>query len=173
MLRPLAATDARALYAIFSDPTVVRYWSAEPWTDISMADTAIARALEAYRDETELRFAIELAGSREVIGTVALHHFYNQYNRCELGYAIASGHWGNGYASEAIEAVLDHGFNEVGINRVEADIDPRNDASAHVLEKLGFRKEGFMPQRWRVHGEYADTVFYGLLRDYWNERKAS
>jgi len=173
MLRPLAATDARALYAIFSDPTVVRYWSAEPWTDISMAETAIARALEAYRDETELRFAIELAGSREVIGTVALHHFYNQYNRCELGYAIASGHWGNGYASEAIEAVLDHGFNEVGINRVEADIDPRNDASAHVLEKLGFRKEGFMPQRWRVHGEYADTVFYGLLRDYWNDRKAS
>ena len=61
MLRPLAATDARALYPIFSDPAVVRYWSAEPWTDISMADTAIARALEAYRDETELRFAIELS----------------------------------------------------------------------------------------------------------------
>ena len=173
MLRPLATTDAQALYAIFSDPAVVRYWSAEPWTDISFADTAIARALEAYRDETELRFAIELAATREVIGTVALHHFFNQNNRCELGYAIASRHWGQGYASEALEAVLGHGFAEVGLNRIEADIDPRNEASGRVLEKLGFRKEGFMPQRWRVHGEYADTAFYGLLRDYWVQRKAA
>ena len=137
MLRPLATTDAQALYAIFSDPAVVRYWSAEPWTDISFADTAIARALEAYRDETELRFAIELAATREVIGTVALHHFFNQNNRCELGYAIASRHWGQGYASEALEAVLGHGFAEVGLNRIEADIDPRNEASGRVLEKIG------------------------------------
>lgn len=171
ILRPLATSDADALYTVFSDPAVVRYWSAEPWTDISFAHTAIARALEAYRDETELRFAIELVSNRQLIGTVALHHFFNQNNRCELGYALGSRHWGQGYASEALNAALEHGFREVGLNRIEADIDPRNEASGRVLEKLGFRREGFMPQRWLVHGEYADTAFYGLLRDYWNERK--
>lgn len=173
VLRPLAVSDAPALYTVFSDPTVVRYWSAEPWTDISFAEAAIARALEAYRDEAELRFAIELAASGELIGTVALHHFFNQNKRCELGYALASAHWGRGYACEALEAALEHGFREVGLNRVEADIDPRNEASGRVLEKLGFRKEGYMPQRWLVHGEYADTVNYGLLRAYWNERSAA
>jgi RimJ/RimL family protein N-acetyltransferase len=173
VLRPLSASDAPALYTVFSDPAVVRYWSAEPWTDISFAETAIARALEAYRDESELRFAIELASTCELIGTVALHHFFNQNKRCELGYAIASRHWGQGYASEAVRAALDHGFREVGLNRIEADIDPRNAASGHVLEKLGFRKEGFMPQRWLVHGEYADTAFYGLLRSYWEAGEGS
>lgn len=171
MLRPLAASDAPALYAVFSDPAVVRYWSAESWTDISSADAAIARALEAYRDETELRFAIELAGTCELIGTVALHHFFNQNKRCEIGYALGSRHWGQGYASEALHAALDHGFREVGLNRVEADIDPRNEASARLLEKLGFRREGFMPQRWLVHGEYADTAFYGLLRRDWEGQR--
>lgn len=170
MLRPLAASDAPALYAIFSDPAVVRYWSSEPWTDISFAEAAIARALEAYRDETELRFAIEVAATRELIGTVALHHFFNQNNRCELGYALGSRHWGQGYASEALVAALDHGFSAMGLNRIEADIDPRNAASARLLEKLGFRKEGLMPQRWLVHGEYADTAYYGLLRSYWDLR---
>lgn len=171
VLRPLTPADAPALYKIFGDPAVVRYWSAEPWTDISFAESAIARALEAYRDETELRFAVELVRGRTLVGTVNLHHFFNQNRRCELGYAIASEHWGKGYASEAIEAALEHGFREVGLNRVEADIDPRNAPSARVLEKLGFRKEGFMPQRWLVHGEYADTAFYGLLRSYWDERR--
>jgi RimJ/RimL family protein N-acetyltransferase len=171
VLRPLKTEDAAGLFAIFSDPAVVRFWSTEAWTDISFAETAIARAQEGYRDETDIHFAVELVRGGQLIGTVKLHHFFNQNNRCELGYAIASAHWGQGYASEAIGAALEHGFREVGLNRVEADIDPRNEASARVLEKLGFRKEGYMPQRWLVHGQYADTVNYGLLRSYWEERK--
>lgn len=170
VLRPLTQQDAPALFAIYSDPAVVRYWSAEPWTDISFAEAAIARALECYRDETDIRFAVELAETGELIGTVNLHHFFNQNRRCELGYALGSAHWGKGYATEAITAALDHGFRAVDLNRIEADIDPRNRPSAKVLEKLGFRKEGHMPQRWLVHGEFADTDFYGLLRSYWDER---
>jgi ribosomal-protein-alanine N-acetyltransferase len=59
------------------------------------------------------------------------------------------------------------------MNRIEADIDPRNDASARLLERLGFRKEGTMPERWFVHGEFADTAFYGLLKRYWDQRAPS
>jgi ribosomal-protein-alanine N-acetyltransferase len=173
VLRPLKSADAAALFAIFSDPAVVRFWSTEAWTDISSAETAIAKAQECYRDETDIRFGVELVRGGQLIGTVNLHHFFNQNKRCELGYAIASAHWGQGYASEALEAALEHGFREVGLNRIEADIDPRNEASGRVLEKLGFRKEGVMPQRWLVHGVYADTVNYGLLRSYWDERKAA
>ena len=58
------------------------------------------------------------------------------------------------------------------MNRIEADIYPRHDASARLLERLGFRQEGYLPERWFVHGEFADTAFYGLLRRYWDERAA-
>ncbi|MFN3792423.1 GNAT family N-acetyltransferase [Massilia sp.] len=169
-LRPMTMRDAADLFAVFSDPAVVRYWSAEPWTSISFAENAIARALDGYRDQSEVRFGIELAETGLLIGTVNLHHFFPQNRRCELGYALGSPHWGKGYATEALEVALDYGFHELRLNRVEADIDPRNGASAAVLERLGFRKEGYMPERWFVHGQMADTVNYGLLRSYWDAR---
>lgn len=169
-LRPMTMEDAADLFAVFSDPAVVRYWSAEPWTSITFAESAIARALEGYRDQSEVRFGIELAETGLLIGTVNLHHVFPQNRRCELGYALGSAHWGKGYATEALEVALDYGFHELRLNRVEADIDPRNVASAGVLERLGFRKEGYMPERWFVHGQMADTVNYGLLRSYWDAR---
>jgi RimJ/RimL family protein N-acetyltransferase len=167
-LRWMDERDTDAHYAVFSDPAVTRYWSSEPWTDIGFAVRAIARIGAAYADGSELRFALERLDTGEMIGNCALHHFVEASRRCELGYAVGSAHWGKGYVSEALRALLAYGFVTLDLNRVEADIDPRNDASARVLEKLGFRREGFMPERWIVHGEAADTVNYGLLRRYWN-----
>lgn len=167
-LRPLTMMDAADLYAVFSDPAVVRYWSAEPWTSIASAEAAIGQALDAYREQSEVRFGIELAETGALIGTVGLHHIFPQNRRCEIGYALGSPHWGKGYATEALGAALDYGFHELRLNRVEADIDPRNVASGSVLERMGFRKEGYMPERWFVHGEMADTINYGLLRSYWD-----
>jgi RimJ/RimL family protein N-acetyltransferase len=168
-LRWLDERDTAAQFAIFSDPQVTRYWSGAPWSEMAQAEALMAATLDDYRDGTALRLGIVVAATGEMIGNVNLHHFYDQNRRCELGYALASAHWGKGYAVEALRAALDHGFRELDLNRVEADIDPRNEASARVLERLGFRKEGYMPERWIVHGEMADTVFYGLLKKYWQE----
>ncbi len=172
VLRPMTMDDAADLFAVFSDPAVVRYWSAEPWTSISFAEQSIGRALENYREQSEVRFGIALRDTGSLIGTVNLHHVFPQNRRCEIGYALGSPHWGKGYATEALTAALDYGLYELHLNRIEADIDPRNAASAGVLERLGFRKEGYMPERWFVHGEMADTINYGLLRSYWDARTA-
>jgi ribosomal-protein-alanine N-acetyltransferase len=171
-LRPMDERDTAAHFAVFSDPEVTRYWSSEPWTDIAQAGQAIARIRAAYADGSELRLGIELRETGELIGNAALHHFVEPSRRCELGYAIGSRYWGKGYVSEALEALVGHGFEVLGLNRIEADIDPGNGASGRVLEKLGFRKEGYMPERWIVHGVAADTVNYGLLRRYWDEMQA-
>lgn len=168
ILRPLAPPDTADLFAIFSDPLAVRYWSSAPWQRLSEAEQAIDQAIACYRDQSALRFGVQFEG--RLIGTVNMHQFFPQNRRCELGYALHSAYWGRGLASEALTAALDHGFRELALNRVEADIDPRNDASARLLERLGFRREGFMPERWMVHGEVADTAFYGLLKRYWHER---
>jgi RimJ/RimL family protein N-acetyltransferase len=170
LLRWVLESDAAAQYDIFSDPEVVRYWSGEPWTSIEQSTRSLARDLAAYRDGTALRFVVELAGRPGMIGSVSLHHFFDQNHRCEIGYALARAHWGHGYAAEALHAVLDYGFRELDLNRIEADTDPRNLGSIRTLERLGFRKEGFMPQRWLVGGEYADTAFYGLLKSYWDAK---
>ncbi|MGJ7918605.1 GNAT family N-acetyltransferase [Massilia sp. LXY-6] len=167
LLRWMTEDDIAGHYAVFSDPVVTRYWSGEPWTDIEQARQAIAATMAAYADGSGLRLAIVLRDSAELIGNVTLHHFFEQNRRCEIGYALASKHSGQGHATEALRAVIQYGFDTLDLNRIEADIDPRNAASARVLEKLGFRKEGYMPERWIVSGEFADTVNYGLLRRYW------
>ncbi len=152
---------------------MVRYWSSSAWTDIAQAEAMIAEARQAYRDGGLARYAIALAGTNRLIGICNLRGFFEQNRRCELGYALGRAYWGQGFAAEALEALLDHAFHVLDINRIEADIDPRNEASARLLEKLGFRREGYMPERWIVHGEKADTAFYGLLRRYWDERTAN
>ena len=166
-LRWMDERDVEGHYAVFSDPVVARYWSSEPWNDIEQARQAIASTVAAYADGSGLRLGIVLRNSGELIGNASLHHFFEQNRRCEIGYALASKHWNQGYASEALRALIQYGFDALDLNRIEADIDPRNAASARVLEKLGFRKEGYMPERWIVFGEFADTVNYGLLRRYW------
>jgi ribosomal-protein-alanine N-acetyltransferase len=171
-LRPLREGDGPALFAIFSDPEVTRYWSRSVWTDMAQAEDMLAAASEDYADGSGLRYGIVVTATSELVGVASLFAFHRDNRRCDLGYVLGSRHWGRGYASEALVPVLDHAFGALGMNRIEADIDPNNIASQRVLEKLAFRREGFMPERWIVHGEKADTAFYGLLKRYWDEREA-
>ena len=74
---------------------------------------------------------------------------------------------------EALGALLNYAFHTLNLNRLEADIDPRNHASAKILERLGFTREGHMRERWIVNGEVEDTWWYGLLRREWFERASA
>jgi RimJ/RimL family protein N-acetyltransferase len=166
-LRALVPADAAAMFAVFSDPEVVRYWSSTPWTEMETAHQFVASAEKDWLSGAGLRFGIEVAATGQLAGQVALHHFDQGNRRCEVGYALARQHWRKGYLTEALGAVLEHGFTALQLNRVEADIDPRNVASAKPLERLGFRQEGLLRERWIVGGEICDTSFYGLLLRDW------
>ncbi|HEX8788974.1 MAG TPA: GNAT family N-acetyltransferase [Telluria sp.] len=172
-LRWMNEDDAEACYAVRSDPQVARYLSRGPWTELAQARQAIEQTLANYASGAGLRLGIVLRDSGRLIGDACLYDFVDDSRRCDVGYVLGRAHWGQGYVSEALEALLGYGFDTLGLNRVEADIDPANAASGRVLEKLGFRREGYMPERWIVNGVPADTVFYGLLRRHWQERRAA
>jgi len=166
VLRPLRETDTDALFAIFSDVKVMRYWSTPPWIDHEPARAMIASDL-AQTTKDHLRLGIELASVEGLIGTCTLFSIITTCRRAEVGYGLAASAWGKGYMNEALHSLLDYGFGELNLNRVEADIDPRNEASARTLERLGFSKEGYLRERWIVGDEVSDTVLYGLLRREW------
>ena len=73
--------------------------------------------------------------------------------------------------SEALSCLIAYAFGELNLNRIEADIDPRNVPSAQILERLGFRREGHLRERWIVAGEVSDTALYGLLQREWSQRQ--
>ena len=169
-LRHLTAHDAAALFSIFSDAAVTRYWSTPPWQALAEADASIADSLASYAGNEHLRLAIALRDSDALIGVISLRRIDHANRRADIGYALAPAHWRAGYLSEAMEAFIDHAFGALDLNRIEADIDPRNEASARLLQKMAFRREGHMPERWIVAGEVCDTDFYGLLRRHWEAR---
>jgi len=166
VLRPLQETDADALFRIFSDEKVMRYWSTLPWTSHEPARAMIARD-QAQTSRDHLRLGIVLSQDERLIGTCTLFSINATCRRAEVGYGLGSFAWGRGYMNEALKALLDYGFRQLNLNRVEADIDPRNEASARTLERLGFTKEGYLRERWIVGDEVSDTALYGLLQREW------
>jgi ribosomal-protein-alanine N-acetyltransferase len=171
LLRPLCAADAPAIYAIRADPTVMRYASSPPLTSLDQAAAFIARENAGNAAGESLRLGLQRVEDDILIGTCLLFHINPQCRRAEIGYELRTDAWGRGYMHEALLALLRLGFSELALNRIEADIDPRNAASARSLERLGFSKEGHLRQRWIVNGEVSDSAFYGLLLRDWQAQQ--
>ncbi len=172
VLRPLTLADADvdALFAMRSDPIVQRYGSHAPWTDRQTAVAYIERDMRELADGSGVQLGLSRREDGAVIGTCTLFHLDAQSRRAECGYSLLPSAWSKGYASEAMTALLDWGFDALNLHRVEADIDPRNAASARVLERLGFQHEGHLRERWIVAGEISDSGLYGLLAREWKAR---
>lgn len=170
-LRPLQAGDAESLFAIFSDPAVMRFMNSGPWPSIEKAHQMITRDLLALSEGEYVRLGIELEQDGRLIGICNLFHFDWQCRRCETGYCMGREHWGHGYMQEAMRALIEYGFGQLDLNRIEADTDPRNAGSVRMLERLGFVREGLLRERWIVEGEVSDSAFYGLLRREWERSR--
>jgi len=166
-LRFLNDADLSAVYAIFSHPEVMRYWSYPPWNDTSQARQWLNDVYADYRAQNAFQLAIERQTDRALVGTCTIFQFQAASRRAEIGYALGRSYWGFGYMHEALQTLLRYAFETLDLNRLEADIDPRNLASAKTLERLGFQKEGFLRERWIVNGEISDTWLYGLLSRDW------
>jgi ribosomal-protein-alanine N-acetyltransferase len=162
-LREVRADDAAALYAVHSDPRVMRYWSFPAWTQLAQAEARVVHILgQRVRGEVFV-WAVADAGSDLLIGTIAAFSLDRVQARGEIGYSLHADWHGRGLAQEAMRAVLAWLVADFGLQRIEADIDPRNAASCRLVERLGFRREGLLRERWRVDGEVSDTALYGLL----------
>ena len=163
-LRWLNEQDVPALFAIFSDPAVVRYWSHAPFADIAAAEALLADIHRLTGEGTLYEWGIALSATDAVIGTCTLASIDRRHRRAEIGFALAAGAWGHGYAAEAVARLIEHAFETLDLHRLEADVDPRNAASLRLLERLGFVREGYLRERYHVNGEVQDSVLLGLLR---------
>ena len=169
-LRAHREDDLAAVFAVFSDPAVMRYWSRPPMRDTAEVAHLLADIRAHVAAGTLLQWAIARRADDLVIGHVSLFALHPAHERAELGYALGAAHWRQGLAREALALALDHAFGTLGLRRVEADVDPRNAASVALLERLGFRHEGTLRERWFVAGELQDSAMFGLLAHEWRAR---
>jgi [ribosomal protein S5]-alanine N-acetyltransferase len=162
-LRAMTAVDIPRLFAQFSDPKVMRYWSRGPLMHVDDARKMFEEIDRGVRAGQFLQWAIARQSDDLMIGSCALFAQNPAHRRSEIGFALSSAHWGHGYAQEALRLALEYAFTGLDLHRIEADVDPHNAASLRLLERIGFVREGLLRERWHVGGERQDSAIYGLL----------
>lgn len=171
-LRQLDYNDVPTVKEYLSDPDVVRYIEMSLDT-IEKAKGFVSWAMNGYFKGEDIRWGIELKESNVLIGDCGFGHINETKLPTEIGYMLDKKYWNNGYMSEALKGMLEYGFDVLKLHRVQGWVHPDNNASAHILEKQGFKYEGFLREyayMWHK-GCFTDVKMYALINsDYFSKR---
>jgi RimJ/RimL family protein N-acetyltransferase len=169
LLRPFVAEDFDAVFAMQSRPDVARYlyWDARSEDEVRAAlEKKVAGT--AIRSEGDAVFlAAVLMSTGELVGDMVLHLLSQEHSTAEIGFIVHPDHHGHGYATEAARPLLKLAFEDVQVHRVIGRVEPRNVASARVLEKLGMRQEAHLIENEFVKGEWQSELVYAMLDREW------
>lgn len=168
-LRRPSAQDLADLFEIHRDDAVNRYLPYVSWKIPDDGNAWFERAEKRFHDNTGLQMVMLENHSQRVIGSGVLFGFEIENEVAEIGYALGQAYWGKGYAIEAIQALIDYAFVVLGMRRLVAHVDVRNQASHQLLLKLGFTHEGVLREDSFMKGELTSANIYGLLRRDWEK----
>ncbi len=164
ILGRIVRSDADDVLRIKGDYAVTRYNGGQPYTERAQAIGLIERLDLGYDDKRAVAWGIALRNVGKVIGIVGYKSWIRPDYRAAIGYDLAQAYWGQGIMPEAVHTILGFGFAQMALNRVEADANIANRASIRVLQKVGFKSEGFQSEQYYEDGAFHDIALFGLLR---------
>jgi ribosomal-protein-alanine N-acetyltransferase len=174
ILRQPTTKDAEWYFGHFSRPEIV-WGGGEPGPkDMKAAREEFKEYLtDLYRRRRGFRWIITLRGEEKPIGTLGFYKWAPSASyQAEMGYDLQKEHWGKGIMTEAMNAVIDFGFERMGLNRIEVYIMPRNKRSIRLVKRLGFKREGLLRQRYfDEFGNFADDILFSMLKSDWEETR--
>ena len=163
-LRQIRTEDAVAVFGLFGDAEVTRYYDLDTFTEPLQAEELIERFQRRFDHRIGLRWGLALNETPDnLIGTCGYNLWVQPARRGLVGYDLARDHWRRGLMAEALAAVLTFGLTAMGLNRVEALTFPQNTASKSLLDKLGFQAEGLLREYEFIKGAPQDMAIYSLL----------
>ncbi len=168
VIRAVEERDISELLPVNQDDDVTRYLPYASWRSLDDGMAWLQRMRKVQASGTGVQLTVLEKGSGLAIGTSLLFRHDDASARAELGYVLGRRNWGRGLMHEALSAIISQAFGVCALRRMEAEVNPLNVASCRLLERLGFRSEGLLRQRWVAKGATYDTRFYGLLRDEWS-----
>lgn len=178
VLRLMTPDDVDAVYAYQSREDVCRYLLYEPRTyaQVTARVAEHARSDRLAVDGDYLQLALELRDTEDRPGQLIGDSYFTlasvEHLRGEIGWTMHPGHTGRGYATEAATAVLELAFATIGLHRVHAELDPRNDTSVAMCRRLGLRAEAYFVRDMWFKGDWADTGVHAILQEEWLSRSS-
>ena len=164
ILRPLRMSDAKDLFAYAHDPLVSRHVLWDTHESVWDSRQFLRGAIRQYRRGEPGSFAITLRESGRMIGTIGFMWVNVDYKSAEVGYSLSREYWNRGIMSEALRRVVAFGFEELRLNRIEAQHEVDNPASGRVMAHAGMQYEGRLRQRIKNKGRFVDVALYAILR---------
>ena len=169
-LRQVALSDTREILFLRSNEQVMHFIDREKTKTSEEAAAFLQTIIDQYQKNEALMWAITLADQPEkLIGTVGYWHMQKEHFRAELGYTLHPDHWKKGIMNESIRAVISYGFGPMQLHSIEARINPDNLASANVLEKTGFSRDGYFKEDYYFQGRFKDTAIYSIVNTQQNQ----
>ncbi len=162
-LRPMVIDDAERLHGIMSDAEVMAFWDVSEIEDIDLTTAILKSQLASMKAKKSVYWAMERSADTTFVGCCDLSEIDRWHHRAEVGFIVAKTYWGDGYAQEAMSAVLDHAAQAMKLRRLSARTHLGNIRSVRLLEKLGFRHEGLLRGYVDRDGERRDCLLFGLL----------
>lgn len=172
LMRVMTLDDVGDVHAYMSDPEVCRYLLFEPRSREIVTEklTAWSAMGRLARTGDDLELALELVDGEDA-GRVIGHSYFKLTSvddlSGEIGWTLHPDFEGRGYASESASAMLRYAFEVLGLHRVTAELDPRNDASIALCRRLGMREEALLRENLWFKGAWGDTGVYAILAQEW------
>ncbi len=168
-LTSLSFLDAENFYQLRSNVEFIKYLGIYPLKSISDAEEHIEKLLYNYQLKNGLSWKISLKSSRNLIGYVGYWTIDYQHFNAEIGFGLHPQYQGKGIMSEAIKAIVNFGFEKLGLHSIKANVDQYNKASIQLLINNNFRKEAHFRENYFFDGEFIDSLFYCIIKSDWKK----
>jgi RimJ/RimL family protein N-acetyltransferase len=173
ILRRLVPDDADAMFEYHSDPNVARYQDRSA-DSIEQFRESIRRLSEVELDTPESWFQLAIVHrvNNTILGDCGLHFFSNETRQSEIGITLAPAYHRQGYATEAVRAILELLFIDLGKDRVYVSMDPGNDTSISLFQRVGMRKEAHFVKSLWFKGVWVDDLIYAITEPEWKSLRS-
>lgn len=165
LLRALSMDDAEDVFNYGSNPHVSQYVTWNTHRSIEDTQEFIKFALERYQNKQVAPWGMEYKETGKLIGTIDFISWNQKHKTAEIGYVLSEDYWSKGLTTEAAKAVIDYGFSNMDLARIQARCFVQNVGSSRVMEKAGMTFEGIIRKGMYVRGKHEDLKLYAILDD--------
>ena len=172
VLRQITLKDARWYFGHFNTREIVEGQDHRGPRNLKEARAELKLYfLDNFRRRTGIRWGITLKGDDRLIGSAGFYKWVQPEGyQAEMGYDLNPSFWGKGIMTEALVAIIKHGFDQMGLHRIEVLISHHNKRSQKLVRGLGFKREGVLRDHYFVEGRFSDDVIFSLLKEEWKVR---
>ncbi|HEX5150032.1 MAG TPA: GNAT family protein [Parafilimonas sp.] len=163
LLREITRADAADFFTLRSNKDLMQYIDRPLAQTMQDALNLIGIIITALKNNDGITWGISLKNDAQLIGTIGLWRIIKEHYRAEIGYLLSDAFQRQGIMQEAITAVINYGFNMMGLHSIEANVNPANAASILLLEKNKFIREAHFKENYYYNGKFMDSLVYSLI----------